>query len=698
MKKTFTLMLIASVALSACGPKGSENPLLQEWKTPFNVPPFELIKTEHYMPAYEEAMKQHVAEIDAIVTSTELPTFENTIVAYDKAGRLLRKISPVFSGINSASTTPELQEIAKQLSPIMSQHYDNIRLNVGLFQRVRAVYEQREELNLNAEQMRLLTEMYKGFVRGGAELSAEKQEQLRALNTQLAVLQTQFGQNMLAETGSYKLVIEDENELEGLSENLKTSAAERAKKNELEGKWVFGLDNPSIMPFLENAANREHRRELLTAYLNRCNNNNDKDNKEIVKQLVSLRLEKAQLMGYNSFAEFALEDRMAKTPENVYKLLNQLWTPALKVAKNELADMNNVAANKFVLEASDWRYYSAIAKNQKFDINDDMLRPYFKMENVRDGIFLLSNKLFGITFTQLTNVPVPNEETTVFECKDEDGSLLGLLFLDMYSRPGAKNGGAWCSRFRGQSYENGNRVAPLVTITCNFPRPSGDKPSLLSADETETFFHEFGHALHGLFSDVRYSGIGSVPRDFVELPSQIMEHWTFEPELLKDYAKHYETGEVIPAELVEKLDKSGKYGQGFATTEYLAASLLDMDYHVLQAIPENFDINNFEIEVLNKKRGLISQIPPRYRSTYFSHTMGGGYTAGYYSYIWAEVLDCDAYAAFKETGDIFNKEVAAKFRKEILSRGGQEDAMTMYLNFRGKEPNVKGLLDNRGLN
>ncbi len=695
-------MLMASIALSACGPKGtaSDNPLLNDWNTPFQIPPFEQIKNEHYLPAFQEAMKQQMAEIEVITTSKDAPTFENTLVAYDQSGRLLSRISPVFYGINGANTNPEMQQIAVELSPIMSAHSDDIRLNSALFERIRTVYDQRDQLGLNHEQMRLLTETYKSFVRSGANLAPESQQQLRDLNAKIANLQTRFGQNMLAETAAFKLVIDNEEGLAGLTDDLKSAAAVRAKKEGMEGKWVFGLDNPSIMPFLELSQNRTKRHELLQAYLNRGNNNNDKDNKEVVKQLVALRLEKAQLLGYGSFAEYALEDRMAQTSENVFVLLDNLWKPALNMAKKEIADMRNVMTTEessHPVEASDWRYYSALAKKQAFNIDDDMLRPYFKLENVRDGIFTLCNKLYGITFTEIKDVPVPTDEATAFECKDADGSHLGILFLDMFSRPGAKNGGAWCSSYRSQGYKDGQRIAPLVTIVCNFTRPVGDKPALLSADETETFFHEFGHGLHNFFKDVHYYGVSGVPRDFVELPSQIMEHWTFEPELLKEYAKHYETGKVIPDSLVQKLEKSGKYGQGFATTEFLAAALLDMDYHILQAMPANLDINAFEVEHLNNKRGLLTQIPPRYRSTYFNHTMGGGYTAGYYSYIWSEVLDCDAYAAFKETGDIFNRDVANRFRKEILARGGQDDAMALYMNFRGKEPNEKYLLENRGL-
>lgn len=693
-------MIAAGALVTSCGQKGTENPLLAEWDTPFGIPPFEKIKIEHYMPAFVEAMAQHKAEIDSIVNNTEEPTFENTIVAYDNAGALLDKISPVFSNLSGTDSNPEVIALEKELSPLRSKHFNEISLNQGLFNRVKAVYAKKDSLGLDAEQMRLLEEMYKGFVRSGADLPEEQKAELKKINEEISALQLQFGQNLLAETGSYKLVIDNDSSLAGLSESMRASALKRGEKDSVNtGKWVFGLDNPSIMPFLQQSENRELRRDILTAYLNRCNNNNEFDNKEVIKKLIDLRLKRAKLLGYENFAQYQLADRMAKTPEAVYNLLNQLWTPSLAAAKRELADMSQIAAEEGFtgqLEASDWRFYFEKAMAKKFDLSDSQLRPYFKLENVRDGIFYVANQLYGITFTQLQNVPVPHAEATVYECKDADGSHLGILYMDMFARPGAKRGGAWCSGFRSQTYKNGERVAPLVNIVGNFTRPNGDEPALLSTDETETFFHEFGHALASLLKDVHYYGVGGMTRDFVELPSQIMEHWAFEPQVLKMYAKHYQTGEVIPQTLIDKIVNAGKYGQGFATTEYLAASLLDMDYHIIKEMPANLDVNAFEAKVLGD-RGLVSQIPPRYRSTYFSHTFGGGYTAGYYSYIWAEVLDSDAYQAFVETGDIFNKEVAAKFRKEVLARAGQDEAMTLYVNFRGAQPGIDALLKNRGL-
>lgn len=687
--------------MTSCGEKKQvDNPLLAEWDTPFQIPPFESIKTEHFMPAYVEAMAQHKAEIDSIVNNPEAPTFENTIVAYDNSGELLNRVSSVFGSVSGVASSPEVLTLAKELSPLTSKHSSEIELNEGLFKRIKAVYEKRDSLKLDAEQMRLLTETYKDFVRSGADLPADKKEELKKIDEEISALHLAFGQNLLKETDAFKLVIEKEEDLKGLSENTIAAAAKRAEKDStLKGKWVFGLDNPSVMPFLQQSENRDLRKKILEAYLNRCNNNNEQDNKEVIKKLLDLRLKKAHLMGYENFAQFQLETRMAKTPEAVYDLLNKLWKPALASAKREADDMRAIIKEEggnFELEAADWRFYFEKAMNKKFELNDNLLRPYFKLENVREGIFYVANQLFGITFTQLENVPLPHPEAVAFECKDADGSHLGVLFFDMFSRPGEKRSGAWCSGFRSQKYKDGVRVAPLVTIVGNFTRPVGDKPALLSIDEAETMFHEFGHALASLLKNVHYQGVGGYVRDFVELPSQIMEHWAFEPQVLKVYAKHFETGEVIPQELVDKMIKAGKYGQGFATTEYLAASLLDMDYHIMKEIPANLDVIAFEAKTLGD-RGLISQIPPRYRSTYFQHTFTGGYTAGYYSYIWAEVLDSDAYQAFVEKGNIFDKETATKFRKEILERAGQDDAMNLYVNFRGKQPGIDALLANRGL-
>ena len=694
-----------AVALSACSSSEKKSEilapgdiLLTEFTTPFGVPPFDKIELEDYMPAFKEAIAQQQKEVDDIVGQTAAPDFENTIVALDQSGSLLRKVNAVFSGLNSANTNDEMQALSRELSPLLSKNSDDIRLNKDLFARVKTVYDNRESLNLNKEQKKLLEETYKSFVRGGANLDAEQQARLRELNSEISMLQLTFGQNMLKETNAFQLVIENKDDLAGLPESLILNAEVAARAAGLEGKWLFTLHNPSVMPFLQYADNRALREKIFKGYINRGNNGNDADNKDVVLKLVTLRLEKAKLMGYDDYASFVLEDRMAKTSDKVYALLDEIWKPALGKAKEELADINaeiKKEGGNFEAEGWDWRYYFEKAKKAKFDLDENQVRPYLKLENVRDGAFLLANKLYGITFTPSKEIPLPHPDAQAFECKDKNGTHLGVLYMDFFPRA-SKRGGAWCGTYRSQTYKDGKRQGPVVTIVCNFSQPAPGQPALLSADEAETLFHEFGHGLHNLFKDVHYYGVSGVPRDFVELPSQVMEHWVFEPELLKEYAKHYETNEVIPAELIEKLDKSGKYGQGFATTEYLAASLLDMDFHVLKEVHEGADVMKFEETVLGE-RGLLKQIPSRYRTTYFNHTMGGGYTAGYYSYIWAEVLDADAYQAYKETGDIFNQEVATKFREYVLTPGGIDDAMDMYKNFRGKEPNTEPLLKNRGL-
>ena len=678
--------------------KVDANPFLTKYTTPFEVPPFDQIKLEHYKAAFLKGMDAQAKEVNAIVNLKTTPDFENTIAALDQSGKLLTKVSAVFYGQNSANTSDEMQDLSRDLSPLLSKHEDDIKLNAKLFKRVKAVYDSRAKLKLNKEQAKLLEETYKDFVRGGANLSVENQTKLRELNSELSLLELTFGQNMLKETNSFKLVIDNKEDLSGLPESLIASASDAAKAAKLEGKWLFTLHNPSVMPFLQYSDKRDLREKIYKGYINRGNNGNDADNKEVVKKLVTLRLEKAKLMGYKDYAAFVLENRMAKDENKVYALLDEVWKPALAKAQDELADINaeiKKEGGNFEPEGWDWRYYFEKAKIAKFNLDENEVRPYLELNNVREGAFYVANKLYGITFTQIKGIPVPHEEATAFECKDKDGTHLGVLYMDFFPRE-SKRGGAWCGGYRSQTYKNGKRVAPVVTVVCNFSKPSGDKPALLNADEAETLFHEFGHALHSLFRDVHYDGVASVPRDFVELPSQVMEHWVFEPEVLKVYAKHYLTGEVIPASLIDKLEKSGKYGQGFATVEYLAASMLDMDYHVLKEIPANLDVNKFEADAMNK-RGLLKQIPPRYRSTYFNHTMGGGYTAGYYSYIWAEVLDADAFEAFKETGNIFNPEVSSKFRKHVLTPGAIDEAMDMYKTFRGKEPGTTPLLKNRGL-
>jgi peptidyl-dipeptidase Dcp len=643
-------------------------------------------------------MEEQKKEVDAIVNATAAPDFENTIAALDQSGRLLSKAYTVFSGQNSANTSDEMQALSKELSPLMSAHRDDISLNPKLFARVKAVYDKRNELNLTKEQAKLLEETYKNFVRGGANLPEDKQTRLRELNSEIALLQLSFGQNMLKETNAFKLVIDNEADLSGLPANLIATAADDARAAGHEGKWVFTLQNPSIMPFLQFSDKRDLREKIFNGYISRGNNNNDADNKEIVKKLVKARLEKAKLMGYDNYAAFVLDERMAKNADNVYKLLNEVWEPALIKTKAELADLQAMMKQEGAageLKGWDWRYYHEKVMKARFNIDETIVRPYLQLEKVRDGMFYVANKLYGITFTELNDLPKPHEDAVVFECKDVDGTHLGVLYMDYFPRA-SKRGGAWCGTYRSQTCKDGKRVAPVVTIVCNFTKPSAGQPALLSIDETTTLFHEFGHALHSLFKDVHYYGVSGVPRDFVELPSQVMEHWPLEPEVLKVFAKHYQTGEEIPADLIRKITESDKYGQGFKTSEYVQASILDMDYHVLTTIPDDLDILKFETESMNKLHAL-SQIPPRYRSTYFNHTMGGGYTAGYYSYMWSEVLDADAFEAYKETGNIFDQATAKRFRDYVLTPGSIDDAEVMYRNFRGKDPDTTPLLKNRGL-
>jgi len=695
-----SLLTFALVTLLCVEGFTQSNPFFKEWNTPFGVPPFDEIKIEHFLPAYQAGMAEESAQIWEIIRNPQAPTFENTIVAMDKAGALLQKVTPVFSGLSSVNNNPELQKLAQQLSPLTSKHRDDINLNPALFARVKEVYAQKERLNLNVEQMKLLENTYRRFVRGGADLPADKQELLRKYNSELSALQLNFSQNLLAETASYTLKVTDNSRLSGLSAAMLAEAKSRAQKVNEPDTYIFGLDNPSIMPFLQDANDREYRTEILDAYLTRGNHNNNRDNKEVIKKIVTLRLERAKLMGYKNFAEMAIEDRMSKDPETVMAFLNKLWAPSLAMAKSELNDIEAAMKRARVpmpSTAADWRYFFNKSKQQKFSINQEEIRQYFTLDNVRSGLFYVCNRLWGITFNELKGMPVPHPEVTAWECKDTDGTTLGVIYLDMHPRPGMKNGGAWCGSYRSQSFdEGGKRIIPIVTIACNFTRPSGDKPALLTTDEANTFFHEFGHGLNHLFRETKYSGTGGNQRDFGEFPSQVMEHWAFAPEVLKVYAKHYQTGASIPNSLVKKIEQNEMYGQGFITTEFLAASLLDMEYHLLTEIPQDFDIEKFENEVLDKY-GLISQIPPRYRSTYFSHTFSGGYSAGYYMYIWAEQLDSDAFEAFLERKNIFDPDLARKLRYEIFARGGIEDAMVLYKNFRGKEPDVNALLRNRGL-
>lgn len=703
MKKLF-LVLMSAVMLSSCNQGGKEvttdqNPFFAEYETPFGVPDFAKIKNEHFLPAIEKGIEEQNAEITAITGNSNPADFENTIAAYDYSGELIRKVTSVFYNYNSSNTSDEIQALAKEIAPKLSVHYDNINLNPELFARVKEVYEKRGSLNLNGEQSRLLEKMYKDFVRGGAALDSAKQARFREINQELSVLTLQFGENVLAETNEFKLIIENEADLEGLPQGLRDQGAETAKAAGMEGKWVYTLHNPSVMPFLQYSAKRELREKIYNAYINRGNNGNEKDNKEIIKKIAALRLERANMLGYETHAAFILEENMAKDAATVNAFLNKLWEPALKRANAEAKDLQSIIdreGGNFKLQPWDWRFYAEKLRKEKYDLNDELLKPYFPLEGVKQGIFDVCKNLYGITFTQREDIPVYHSEAMAYEVKEANGDHIGVLYMDFHPRE-SKRGGAWMSSYRKQSVsQDGKKVTPVITIVCNFTKPTATQPSLLTFDETSTFFHEFGHALHGLLSNCTYNSLSgtSVPRDFVELPSQIMENWASEPEVLRMYAKHFETGEVIPDELIKKMENSAYFDQGFATVEYLAASFLDMGYHDAKTIDIQ-DVNVFENQVLNGI-GLIPQITARYRSTYFNHIFSGGYSSGYYSYIWSGILDADAFEAFRQNG-LFDKNTADLFRKNVLERGGTEDPMVLYKKFRGAEPDITPLLKRRGL-
>ncbi|GGE10588.1 M3 family metallopeptidase [Sphingobacterium cellulitidis] len=676
-----------------------KNPLLAKYETNFEVPPFDLIKDEHFRPAYKEALKVHNAEIDSILKIDEPANFANTILALENAGQLLTRVATVFNNLNSANTNDSIQAIAKELAPVLSAHRDEINMNPELFKRVKTVYDARANAGLDAEDQKLLEETYKGFVRSGANLKDVDKEKLKKINSELSVLSTQFGQNLLAETNAFELVVDKEEDLAGLPKELKAAAAAAAKEKGKEGKWLFTLQNPSVMPFLQYADNRELRKKIWEAYQLKGNNDNDSDTKEILVKIANLRLEKAKLLGYSSHAAYVLEESMAENPANVNALLNKIWTPALAKAKIEAADIQkeiDAAKDTFTVAPYDWRYYQEKIRQKRFALNEEEIKPYFSLTDVREGAFATANKLWGISFVALNNVPVYHPEVEVYEVRDKDGSHLGLLYADFFPRE-SKRSGAWMTSYRSQSRQNGKRIAPVISIVCNFTKPVGDNPALLTFDEATTLFHEFGHALHGLFSNVKYRSLAgtSVPRDFVELPSQIMENWAADPEVLKTYAKHYQTKEAIPDALIEKMQKAGTFDQGFATVEYLAASMLDMNYHSATS-PIKVKANDFEKAAMGKI-GLIDAIIPRYRSTYFQHIFSGGYSAGYYSYIWSEVLDSDAFAAFKEKG-LYDQNTAASFRNNILEKGGTGNPAEMYRKFRGTDPDPIHLMKKRGLN
>ena len=693
MKKIVTVMMLGM--LTACT---SENPLLVEQNTPFGVPAFDKVKIEHYLPAFQEAIAANEAEIEAIVNNPEAPTFANTIEALDRSGELLDKVVGVFFNVLEADGNDEMNKIAEEVTPMLSSLSDGIILNDALFQRVKAVYEQRDELGLNSEQMRLLTETFKSFANNGANLPEDKKARLKEINQELGLLSLQFGNNVVAETNAYQLFITDEAELNGLPESAKAAAKEEATAAGRPDAWLFTPKRTSFTPVLQYCENRELRKELLMAYTTRGNHDNDNDNKEIIVKTMQLRVEKAQLFGYTNPADYILADCMANDAKTVDTFLESVWAPSLKAAKREAAELQKLLSQDLPgekLQPWDWWYYTEKLRKAKYDLNEEELKPYFELSNVRKGAFQLAHDLFGINFEKLEGMPVYNPEVEVFKVTYADGSLVGILYTDYFPRAG-KRPGAWMNNICNQYVDaNGVDHRPVIINVGNFNKPTQGNPSLLSMDDVETLFHEFGHALHGLLSKATYKSLAgtNTPRDFVELPSQFMENYCYHPQIMKTYAFHYQTGEVMPDELIEKINRASTFNEGFVMTELLSASILDMDYHKMTTT-EAFDVNAFE-EASMKKMQMIPEIITRYRSTFYNHIFTTGYAAGYYSYTWSAVLDADAFAAFVETGDILNPEVAQRYL-HLLEQGGTRDAQELYLEFRGKPADPKHLLEKKG--
>ena len=696
MKKVLILGVMA-MSLLACN---QTNPLLEQPNTPFGVPAFDKVKIEHYLPAFEEAIRQNKAEIDAIVNNEDAPTFENTIVALDRSGLLLDRVTGVFFNVLEADGNDEMNAIAEQVSPMLSELSDGIILNDALFQRVKAVYDEREQLGLNAEQMRLVTQTYKAFADNGANLPEDTKERLKEINQELGLLSLKFGNNVVAETNSddVKRFITDEALLAGLPESAKAAAAEEAEAAGHPGEWLFTPKRTSFTPVLQYCENRELRKQLLMDYTTRGNHDNENDNKAVIIREMELRIERAKLFGYDNPADYILADCMAKNHQTVDAFLASVWAPSLEAAKREAAELQALLEQDLPgekLQPWDWWFYAEKLRKAKYDLDEEELKPYFELNNVRKGAFGVATKLYGLQFEKLENMPIYNPEVEVFKVTEADGSLVGILYTDYFPRAG-KRPGAWMNNILPQYIDaEGVDHRPVIINVGNFNKPTAGNPSLLSMDDVETLFHEFGHALHGLLSKAHYKSQSgtNTPRDFVELPSQFMENYVYEPEVLKTYAFHYETGEVIPDELIEKINKASAFNQGFVTTELLSASILDMDFHELTSA-EGLDVNAFEAESL-KKMGMIDEIIVRYRPTFYNHIFTTGYEAGYYSYTWSAVLDADAFAAFKETGDLFEAETAKRFR-HLLEQGGTRDAQELYLEFRGKEADPKYLLIRKG--
>lgn len=692
-----TVLFCGTLALTAA-PMKSTNPFFQEFKTPFGVPPFEKIKVEHYMPAFRAGIDENQREVKAIAESTAPATFANTVEPLEKSGALLKRVTSVFFVLSESMTDDKMQAIATEVSPLLSKNSDDILLNERLFERIKRVYENREKESLTPEQKRLTEIYYKRFLRNGAALPQEMKDRLRKINEELGLLELKFSDNVLAENNAFQMVLDKREELAGLPEGVVSGAAEAAQERGLTGKWVFTLHKPSLLPFLTYSDRRDLREKLYRGYFEKGNNNNSLDNKAILVKITNLRIDKAHILGFPSFADYSLTENMAQNPDKVYTFLGQIWEPARRKALQEAAEWEALGKKddpSFKLQPWDWWYYAEKVRKAKYDLDEESLRPYFKLENVLQGAFDVAGKLYGLKFVERKDIPKYHKDVRVFEVLEKDGRHVGIFYTDYFPRA-SKRGGAWMNSFRDQSIVGGKRIAPVVSNNGNFSKPTGDKPALLSFEEVTTLFHEFGHALHGLLMNVTYSTVGGagMPIDFIELPSQIMENWASEPEVLKSYAKHYQTGEVMPDSLIAKMSNAKRFNQGFETVEYLAASILDMDWHRLQT---PFEGSPLEFEKRSMERiGLMPEILPRYRSTYYLHIFGGGYSAGYYSYIWAQVLDADAFQAFKETS-LFDSEAAARFRKFILERSGTDEAMKLYKEFRGAEPKVDALLKRKGL-
>lgn len=703
-KKTVMILTITGLSLMGCKDEvtsnnESTNPFFEAYNTPYQVPPFDKITDEHYKPAILEGIKQQQAEIDAIIAINEAPTWENTILAMEVSGDLLKRASNVFYNMSSANTNDTIEKIAQEISPELSAHRDNIFLNEKLFARVKTIWDSKESLNLSLEQAKILENTFKAFVRSGANLNEKDKETLRGINSELSLLSVKFGQNVLNDTNTYEMVVDSKDDLAGLPEGIIEAAAETAKEKGKDGKWIFTVQNSSVMPFIQYAQKRDLREKLYLAYKNRGNNGGETDNNENAIKMANLRLQKAQLLGFKTYADYALEETMAKTPAKVNELLDQLWKPAIQNANNEIAEIKKMMQADGIndeVKPWDYSYYSEKIRKAKYDLDEQELAPYFSLDQVQDGVFMVTEKLWGLKYKQLKDVPTYHADATVWEVTEANGDVLGVLYMDMHPRE-SKRGGAWMTSYKEQTTKDGKRIPPVISIVCNFTKPTSSTPSLLTFDEVTTFFHEFGHALHGLMSNVTYESLAgtSVSRDFVELPSQVMENWAADPSVLKMYAKHYKTGEVIPDALIEKLEKASKFGQGFATAEYLASSILDMNYH---AITEPIAIKAFDYEnKVMQNIGLPTAITARHSSTHFGHIFAGGYSAGYYSYIWSGVLDTDVYEQFKMTGDLFNQDKAQSLRKNILEKGGTEDPMVLFVRFKGSEPSIEPLLKKRGL-